>query len=238
MDNSVGAVTSGTAATVSPASTTTYTLTVTNLAGASVTKQATVTVVPAPTITSFTPGLATIVSGNSTTLTAVFSNGTGSIDNGVGAVSSGTPVNISPVSTTTYTLTVSNAATTPATVTATTQVTVHVPPAITSANNTTFTVGSNGTFTVRTTGNPTAALNAVGALPGTVNFRDNGDATATISGTPTGAAASYPITITANNGVIPNATQTFTLNVVLVQAPTITSTNNVTYTVGEIALSM
>jgi hypothetical protein len=233
VNNGVGAVTSGTPVTVSPASTTTYTLTVTNAANATATKQITVTVVPAPSITSFTSGLATIVSGNSTTLTAVFTNGTGSIDNGVGAVTSGTPVNISPVATTTYTLTVTNTATAPATVTATTTVTVHVPPAITSANSATFTVGSNGTFTVRTTGNPTASLNAVGTLPGTVTFHDNSDGTATISGTPTGSPASYPITITASNGVSPNAVQTFTLNVVLVQAPAITSGNNVTFTIGS-----
>jgi hypothetical protein len=232
VDNSVGAVTSGTAATVSPASTTTYTLTVTNTAGATVTKQATVTVVAAPGITSFASALATIVSGNTTSLTAVFTNGTGTVNNGVGAVISGTPVNITPTATTTYTLTVSNAATTPATVTATTTVIVDVPPAFTTANNTTFTVGSNGSFTVRTSGNPVAALTGVGALPGTVTFHDNGDGTATISGTPTGSPASYPITITANNGVAPNATQTFTLNVALVQAPAITSANNVTFTAG------
>ncbi len=232
VDGAVGAVTSGTAATVSPASTFTYTLTVTNAAGTAVTKTAIVNVVPPPAITSFTAGLSTIVTGSSTTLTAVFSNGTGSVNNGVGAVTSGTPVTISPIATTTYTLTVSNGATTPATVTATATVTVDVPPAITSANNTTFTVGSAGSFTVNATGFPIAALSAVGALPGTVTFHDNGNNTATISGTPTGAAASYPITITANNGVSPNATQNFTLNVVLVQAPAITSANNVTYTVG------
>jgi len=233
VDTGVGAVNSGTAVPVSPASTTTYTLTVTNSGGATVTKQATVTVVPAPVITSFTPGASTIVSGSSTTLTAVFPNGTGSINNGVGAVTSGTPVNISPTSTTTYTLTVTNAATTPATVTATTTVTVHAPPAFTSANNTTFIVGSNGTFTVKTTGSPVAALNFTGSLPpGSVTFHDNGDGTATISGTPTGSPASYPIQITANNGVPPSAVQTLTINVVLVQAPAITSANSVTFTAG------
>jgi hypothetical protein len=234
VDTGVGAVTSGTPVTVSPSSTTTYTLTVMNTAGATVTKPVTVTVVPAPAITSFTPGTPTIVSGNSTTLTAVFSGGTGSVNNGVGAVSSGTPVSISPVATTTYTLTVTNTATTPATVTATTTVTVNVPPTITTANNATFTVGSAGTFTVRTAGNPIPSLNATGTLPpGTVTFHDNGDGTATISGTPTGAAADYPLTITANNGVTPNASQSFTLHVVLVQAPTITSATAVTFTAGS-----
>jgi len=232
VDNSVGVVTNNAAVTVSPTLTTTYTLTVSNTAGSFVTKTAIVTVVPAPAITSFTPALATIVSGNTTTLTALFSGGTGSVNNGVGAVTTGTPVNISPTTTTTYTLTVTNTATTPASVTAMTTVTVDVPPAITTANNTTFTIGSAGTFTVVSTGNPTAALNAVGALPGTVAFHDNGNGTATISGTATGSPGSYPITITANNGVSPNAVQSFTLNTVLVQAPAITSANSVTFTAG------
>ena len=235
INNGVGAVTSGTAVTISPAVTTTYTLTVTNSATtpATATLTATVTVVPLPAITSFTPAAATIVTGGSTTLTAVFTGGTGSINNGVGAVTSGTPVSISPTSTTTYTLTVSNSATTPATVTAATSVTVHVPPAITSLNNHTFVVGANGTFSVTTTGNPTAALSETGALPSGMNFVDNGNGTATIGGTPaTGTAGSYPITITANNGVAPNATQAFTLSVVLVQAPAITSASSVAFTAG------
>ncbi len=234
VNNGVGAVTSGTAVTVSPAVTTTYTLTVTNSATtpATSTLTTTVTVVPAPAITSFTPGLATIVTGNSTSLTAVFTGGTGSVDHGVGAVTSGTPVTISPTSTITYTLTVSNAASTPASVTAPATVTVDVPPAITSAGSTSFVIGTPGSFTVISTGNPTATLNAVGALPGTVTFHDNGNGTATISGTATGSTSSYPITITASNGVIPNAVQSFTLNTVLVQAPAITSTSSVTFTAG------
>jgi hypothetical protein len=128
VNNGVGAVTSGAAVNVTPAATTTYTLTVTNPGGTSVTANVTVTVVPAPVITSFTAGAARIAVGNSTTLTAVFSNGTGSVDHGVGAVTSGTPVAISPSVTTTYNLTVTNAATTPATTTATTTVTVDTPP--------------------------------------------------------------------------------------------------------------
>lgn len=48
-----------------------------------------------------------IVSGSSTTLTALFRNGTASIGQGIGVVTSGTPVTISPAETTTYNLTVS-----------------------------------------------------------------------------------------------------------------------------------
>ena len=105
-------------------------------------------------------------------------------------------------------------------------------PQITSANTTTFTVGAAGTFTVTTTGFPTnVALSETGSLPLNVTFTDNGDGTATIAGTPNaGTGGNYPITITGNNGVAPNATQNFTL--VVNQPPAITSANNVTFTVG------
>lgn len=87
-------------------------------------------------------------------------------------------------------------------------------PTITSANSTTFTVGAAGSFTVTTTGTPTPALTTSGTLPSGVTFTDNGDGTATLGGTPAlGTVGSYPITITANNGISPNATQNFTLTV-------------------------
>jgi hypothetical protein len=108
IDNSVGAVSSGVARSVSPASTTTYTLIVTNAAGTAVTSAVTVTVVPAPTITRFIASAATIGAGTIVNLTAIFANGTASIDNNTGAVTSGVAKPVSPASTTTYTLTVTN----------------------------------------------------------------------------------------------------------------------------------
>ena len=88
-------------------------------------------------------------------------------------------------------------------------------PAITSATSATFTVGTAATpFSVTTTGTPAPALSESGAMPSGVSFVDNGNGTATISGTPAlGTVADYPITITANNGVTPNATQAFTLHI-------------------------
>lgn len=92
-----------------------------------------------------------------------------------------------------------------------------VAPGITSAASMTFTTGQAGSFTVTTAGTPTPSLSESGALPAGVSFTDNGDGTATFSGTPAaGAGGSYPITITAANGVSPEATQSFTLTV---QAP-------------------
>jgi Bacterial Ig-like domain (group 3) len=59
-----------------------------------------------PVITSFGASPTSIAAGGSSQLTAVFSGGAGNIDNGVGTVTSGTPLKVSPTTTTTYTLTV------------------------------------------------------------------------------------------------------------------------------------
>jgi hypothetical protein len=89
-----------------------------------------------------------------------------------------------------------------------------VAPAITSAAAATFRVGIAGGFTVSTTGLPTPVLSATGTLPSGVSFIDNGDGSASISGTPVaGTSGSYPITIKATNGTSPDAEQSFTLTV-------------------------
>ena len=111
-------------------------------------------------------------------------------------------------------------------------VTVNEAPAITSANATSFTVGGAGSFTVTTTGTPIPGLTKSGTLPSALTFTDNGNGTATLAGTPAaGTSGSYPLTITANNGVVPNATQSFTLTVN--QPPAFTSPNTATFTVGS-----
>ena len=89
-----------------------------------------------------------------------------------------------------------------------------------------------GTFTITTTGFPTAGLSESGALPGGVSFVDNGNGTATLSGTPAaGSGGTYTLSITAANGVTPEAEQTFTLTID--QAPAITSDDATTFTVGS-----
>jgi hypothetical protein len=91
--------------------------------------------------------------------------------------------------------------------------TVDQAPAITSAPGVTFTVGTAGSFTVQTTGFPTApTITGSGSLPGGVTFVNNGNGTATLSGNP-GTSGTFALTITASNGVAPNATQNFTLTV-------------------------
>ncbi len=69
---------------------------------------ATVTVDPAPMITSFVANPTSVGPGGSTNLTAVFTNGSGVITPGNLPIFSGTPLSVSPTATTTYTLTVTN----------------------------------------------------------------------------------------------------------------------------------
>ncbi len=109
--------------------------------------------------------------------------------------------------------------------------TVNEPAAITSANNVAFTVGNNGSFTVTTNGFPRPGITQGGAtLPANVSFTNNGDGTATISGTPAaGTGGVYNLTLTAANGPNP-AMQNFTLTVN--EAPAITSANGAAFTVG------
>jgi hypothetical protein len=110
IDNGIGIVTSGNSVQVSPTISTTYTLTVTNSRGVSVSNQVSVEVFPPPTITSFTAGQSPITEGSSTTLIGIYENGSGSIDNAVGPVVSGESVTVSPAADTNYTLTVINEA--------------------------------------------------------------------------------------------------------------------------------
>ena len=202
------AVASGGGVSVSPATTTTYTITVTNSAGESVTQTVTVTVVPAPTIGSFAAAPATITAGGSSSLTAVFANGTGVITPGNLAATSGTPLSVSPTATTTYTLTVTNSNGTAVTQTA--MVTVVPAPAITSFVATPATITSGGSSSL------TAVFaNGTGVImPGNL---------ATTSGTPLSVSpattTTYTLTVTNSNGTA--VTQTATVTVV--PAPTITS---------------
>jgi len=96
--------------------------------------------------------------------------------------------------------------------------------AITSPNATTFGFDAAGSFTVTTTGDTPPALTETGQLPPGVSFTDNGNGTATLSGTPT-QAGTYPIIVYATVGGGPAAaTQSFTLTVTL-PTPTVSITN-------------
>ncbi|HZL36833.1 MAG TPA: hypothetical protein VFC78_16050 [Tepidisphaeraceae bacterium] len=92
------------------------------------------------------------------------------------------------------------------------------PPRITSANAVTFHVGQPSAFTVTTTGDPAPGIKETAFLPDALSFVDNGDGTATLSGTPAAldATGHYDLIFTASNGIAidathPAANQFFTL---------------------------
>jgi hypothetical protein len=85
-------------------------------------------------------------------------------------------------------------------------------PTITSADSAVFDIGVAGSFTITTTGSPTPAISETGPLPPSVTFHDNGNGTATLAGTPdAGTLGAGQVTITATNGVNPDAVQTLNL---------------------------
>jgi hypothetical protein len=118
--------------------------------------------------------------------------------------------------------------------------TVNQPAAITSADRATFAIDVPGAFTVTTTGVPAPTLALAGALPAGVTFVDNGSGTGTLAGTPEpGTVADYPLTLTAHNGVGADATQTFTLTVVLldtgdVNGDSVTNVQDVFYLINAL----
>ena len=161
--------------------------------------------------TTGTPTPTLAVSGNPSWLTLT------------GSTLSGTPTaagTAGPV-----TITASNGVTPNATQTF--SITVSAAPAITSTAPTTATVGTAYTYTITTTGSPVPTL-SVSGNPSWLTLTGS-----TLSGTPTAAGTAGPITITASNGVTPNATQTFSLTISAASAaPKITSTAPTTATVG------
>jgi IPT/TIG domain/Putative Ig domain len=109
-------------------------------------------------------------------------------------------------------------------------ITVDQPPRITSPQSALFTAGKQGSFTVTSTGFPAPQLSESGSLPDGLTFDVQPGGTATISGTPVkGQNGVYPITVTASNGVTPDAHQSLTVIV----GPTITSPDFVTTIAGS-----
>ena len=84
---------------------------------------------------------------------------------------------------------------------------------------------------MKTTGFPSATVTESGSLPTGVQFAAKANGTATISGTPSaGTGGSYPITLTASNGIGSPSTQDFVLTVN--QGAAFTSAAGTTVTVG------
>jgi large repetitive protein len=230
----------------SPAGTGLVGVSVTTPAGTSAPSEAalfTYTAAAAPTVTGLSPASGPVTGGTFVTITGAGFTGATAVDFGPTAATGLIVVNDS-------TITADNPAgtglvgvsvTTPAGTSAPsdaalfTYTAANEAPVITSAGSTTFAAGTSGTFRVTTTGVPTPALSETGALPSGVTFVDNGDGTATLAGAPaTGTAGTYPLDITATNGVAPDANQSFTLTVAPALAPAITSAGSTAFTAGTL----
>jgi hypothetical protein len=219
------------------------TFTATNAAGSSAPQAFLLTVNQAPAITSANATTFTVGSAGSFTITttgfpppaiaiggATLPAGVTFTDNGGGTGTlAGTP---DPGTGGTYAITFTATNTAGSSPEQTFTLTVNQAPAITSAAATTFNVGTPGSFTITTAGFPAPAVSLTsGSLPSGLTLVDNGDGTATLSGTPAaGTAGPYPLQFTAANGVTPNAVQDFALTIT--DGPAITSANTTTFTVG------
>jgi hypothetical protein len=89
--------------------------------------------------------------------------------------------------------------------------TVNKAPSITSAASTTVALGKAFSFAITATGTPAPSIARTGTLPRGVSYSNNGNGTATLSGTPT-VAGTYTLRLTARNS-LGTATQTFTVTV-------------------------
>lgn len=166
INNGVGAVVSGSIAVaplLSTAGPVTYTLTVTNSLGTSVTATVTVTAWPSVSIAGFNTSSSTVTEGSTVTLTGAFV-GSGNIDNGVGPVTSPLSKVVTVNSTTTYTLTVTNPAGGNASSSRT--VTAVPPPVITSftAAATNINTGTGPTLMAVFTGGTGSISTGVGSV--------------------------------------------------------------------------
>ena len=107
---------------------------------------------------------------------------------------------------------------------------VDAPPAFSTGSSATFTASSSGSFTVSAVGYPSPSFSESGVLPSGVTFVDNGNGSATLSGTPgASSGGSYTFNIIASNTVA-NTTDSFTLTVDA--APVFTSPNTVSVNAG------
>ena len=216
----------------------TFTVTATNADGTGSASGASAPVTPLHTaITS--AASTTFVNGSAGSFTVVASGTpaityaeTGALPNGVSldpstGILSGTP-SVTPDAYGAYQFTVSATSALSGTDTQSFTLTVDAAPAVTSDASTTFTVGSAGSFTVAATGYPQPTFSESGALPNGVTLDS---VSGQLSGTPAaGTGGTYLVTLTASNGVAPDASQSFTLTVD--QAPAITSGASTTLTVG------
>lgn len=227
----------------------TFTVVANNTFDPNATQLFTLVVDASPSFTSATSAVFRVGQAGSTTITtsqgypvaraisidAALPAGLTFTDNGDGtATIAGTPAAGSGASYT-RTLTAKSTGGTSSSVTQSLTITVNEQPAITSAASDVFVAGEASAFTVTTSaGYPSATtLSVTGTLPAGIQFTDNGDGTATLSGTAArSAAGAYPLVISAGNGVGSAVTKSFRLAVNT--SPVITSDDAVTFEVGDL----
>lgn len=206
IDNGIGTVNNSGSTVVFPTNNTTYTLTATNISGTE-TSTVNVNVYPLPTVNVFTITPTNISAGNNATLSWNVSGSTGvSISGGIGAVAASGNRTVSPSSSTTYTLSATNAAN--GTTTATASIIVNRTPRINSfyASPSTINTGSSSTLIWSTT--DTSSVRIVSLTTGQT-ILNNGSPSGSISVSPN-SANSYQITATGSGGT---ATATASVNV-------------------------
>jgi hypothetical protein len=189
IDNGLGARAANGSANVTPAQSTTYTLTVNGTADSTPrTGQVTITVSQAAPTATFGANPTSVNLGQSSALTWTTTNATSvSIDNGVGSQAVNGTVNVSPTTTTIYTLTATGGGGT-TTKTATVTVVQPAPTATFSAAPTTITLGSSSTLTWTTTNASSISIdNNVGAVVANGQKSVSPTATTTYTLTATGA---------------------------------------------------
>jgi streptogramin lyase len=226
-DNTDG--TASLAGTLQAGSAGTYPITITasNGPSSSVTQNFTLTVTPAAPVftssTSYSVGMRQPASFTVTTTgtptaalteSGALPTGLNFVDNGDGTASFTGQAAAGTNGTYPATITATNGSTSPTTQNFTLTVTTATSaPAITSSNSATVSFGQPYSFTFTTSGYPAPTVKKSGTLPAGLTYVDNGDGTATLSGTPTGAANGlYTLNITAKNTVA-STTQSFSLAV-------------------------
>jgi len=185
---------------------------------ASASQSFTVTVIPAPVITSLNASASSIVLGGYSSITPVFSNGTGTIST-LGNVTSNTAYNVYPLTTTNYTLSVTNLAGT--TVTRPVTINVATTPVLTFLRPTFFSLSPGSTFT------NTASSSLSGGSYGAVTYSSSNTAVATVNpttGLVTAVALGYT-KITATQAAVAgfNSGSSLTCDVLVAPSPVITS---------------
>lgn len=217
------------------------TITATSSAG-STTQSYTLTNAEAPSITS--PNTATFTTGTAGTYTVTTTGYPAATITESGALPSGLTFTANTNGTATiagnpaagtngsYPVTISatNISGSTATLSLTITVAAAAGPAITSGSAAYFTAGQAGAFAVTATGAPTPAVTETGALPAGLTFKDQGNGTALLQGTPTGAGGTTNLTMTATNAS-GSATQQFSL--IVDAAPAITSAATSTFATGS-----